>query len=69
MVRMKYCGTVGKPDGNREDKSHPKATGASSLLETSRAAPVQCERPPVASRIERGILISGTRESLPWQST
>lgn len=33
MVRMLYCGTVGKPDGNGEHKPHPKATGASSLLE------------------------------------
>jgi hypothetical protein len=33
MERVKYCGTVGKPGGNRENKPHPKAMGASSLLE------------------------------------
>jgi len=30
---MKYCGTAGKPGGNRENKPRPKTTGASSLLE------------------------------------
>ena len=33
MKRMKYCGTAGKPGGNRENKPHPKSMGASSLLE------------------------------------
>jgi hypothetical protein len=35
MERVKYCGTVGKPGGNRENKPHPKALGASSLLESN----------------------------------
>ena len=33
MVRLKYCGTVGKPGGNRENKPQPTTMGASSLLE------------------------------------
>ena len=33
MERMKYCGTAGKPGGNRENKPQPKTMGASSLLE------------------------------------
>jgi len=29
---LRYCGTVGKPDGNREDKYQPEALRESGLL-------------------------------------
>ena len=35
LVRLKYCGTAGKPGGNREDKPRPGVTEVSCLLEKS----------------------------------
>jgi hypothetical protein len=35
LVWMKSCGTVGKPDGNRENKPHPVAREVSRLLENN----------------------------------
>jgi hypothetical protein len=61
MVRMKYRGTVGKPDGNRENKPHPKATGASSLLEGDLALSANCERTATERRGRSGKL---SREEL-----
>jgi hypothetical protein len=28
LARVKYCGTVGKPGGNRENKPDPKGPGS-----------------------------------------
>ena len=33
LLWIKYCGTAGKPGGNRENKPYPKAWGVPSLLE------------------------------------
>jgi hypothetical protein len=44
MERLKYCGTAGKPGGNREYKPQPKTMGVSSLLEGNLAMNVSCER-------------------------
>jgi len=33
---LRYCGTVGKPDGNREDKYQPEALRKSGLLTEGR---------------------------------
>ena len=34
---LRYCGTVGKPDGNREDKYQPEVLGESGLLTDGRS--------------------------------
>ncbi len=34
---LRYCGTVGKPDGNREDKYQPEALRKSGLLTAGRS--------------------------------
>ncbi len=43
---LRYCGTVGKPDGNREDKYQPEALRKSGLLTAgrSRSTDISCEK-------------------------
>jgi hypothetical protein len=40
---LRYCGTVGKPDGNREDKYQPEALRESGLLTERKRQDLSCE--------------------------